>query len=171
MRIHLSEWYVRRRKRNYLRRIIVATFAIYVCVLSISVVSLNAKNVPEPIEAVAEFVIPVADAYVVPNPCGLDTVVCAGEEPETVEEMIVRLANEYGVDPERAKAIAWCESRYNPLATNQNSSAAGIYQWLKGSWEWIGSPGDRLNAEDNIRAFMKWYPKHPSWWSCDALIK
>jgi len=74
---------------------------------------------------------------------------------ETVEQMVVRLANEYGVDPERALAIAWCESRDNPLATNYNKNGSndkGIFQINS-----IHKVPDscRLDAECNIDWTMK----------------
>lgn len=91
---------------------------------------------------------------------------------ETIEQKIVRYANEYGVNPERALAIGKCESSLNPKATNwQGSTASGVFMWTKPTWEYIGSPGDRFNADDNIKAFMEWYPTHSSWWQCDKLTK
>ncbi len=88
--------------------------------------------------------------------------------PNTVEvyNLILKLANEYGVNPETALRIANCESGYKYAAKNPYSSATGVYQWLEGTWENIGSPGYRLDAEDNIRAFMTWYPENKSWWTC-----
>ncbi len=83
-----------------------------------------------------------------------------------VSVLIGQLASKYGVDPVVALRIAKCESGLDPFAKNQDSSATGIYQWTIGTWEYIGSPGDRLNAEDNIRAFMIHYPSSPSWWVC-----
>lgn len=71
-----------------------------------------------------------------------------------------------GVDVEDAIRIAECESSLNPAAKNSQSSALGLYQWLNGTWEYIGSPGDRLNAQDNIEAFLEWYPRYPGWWEC-----
>lgn len=92
--------------------------------------------------------------------------------PETIEAMVRRLATEYGVSPDRAVAIATCESSLDPSARNrQGSSATGLYQWTAPTWEWIGSPGDRLDAEDNARAFMEWYPRYPHWWQCQGLMK
>lgn len=104
------------------------------------------------------------------DPCGLDTVVCPHEEESygtgDVQDLIIKLSLEYGVDTDTALRIAKCESGFDPNAKNPNSTATGIYQWLSTTWQNIGSPGDRLNAEDNIRAFMVWYPKHPGWWVC-----
>lgn len=90
----------------------------------------------------------------------------AYDDGERVESMIVELAGEYGVDQEAALRIARCESSLVWNARNPNSSATGVYQWLEGSWEAIGSPGDRMDPEDNIRAFMEWWPRTPGWWEC-----
>lgn len=99
------------------------------------------------------------------DPCGLDTVVCEGEEV-SIEDKIRSKAREAGIDEDTAVRIAFCESSFNPSAKNPNSSATGIYQWTTGTWNWIGSPGDRLNEDDNINAFMEWFPKYPLWWEC-----
>lgn len=67
---------------------------------------------------------------------------------------------------EQAVRIAKCESKFDAYAVNPNSNASGVYQWLESTWEWIESPGDRLNAQDNIDAFVEWYPRYPGWWEC-----
>lgn len=71
-----------------------------------------------------------------------------------------------GIDPEAAVRIAACESSLNPKAQNATSTAKGLYQFLDSTWEYIGSPGDPLNSDDAIAAFVEWYPKHPEWWVC-----
>lgn len=91
---------------------------------------------------------------------------------ESIEQKIVRYANEYGVDPERAKTIAWCESRYDAKAMNwQGSTASGVFMWTEPTWKYIGSPGDRFNADDNIKAFMEYWPTHKGWWVCTKLTE
>jgi len=88
--------------------------------------------------------------------------------PGEIQAIIQRSARLHGVNPQKALEIAECESGYNPKAKNKNSTAVGTFQWLESTWEWIGSPGDRLNAYDNITAFMVYYPKYPEWWAeCD----
>jgi soluble lytic murein transglycosylase-like protein len=90
----------------------------------------------------------------------------AGQEPkETVKEMIIRLSEEYGVNTDTALRIAWCESRFDPLAKNPNSSASGVFQFLSGTYEYIGGK-DVFDPEENIRLFMEWYPRFPNWWEC-----
>ena len=83
-----------------------------------------------------------------------------------VEETIKTMAAEHGVNEETALRIAWCESRFDPRASNYQSTAKGVYQFLDGTWEWIGASGHQFDAEENIRQFMKFYPKYPQWWEC-----
>ena len=79
------------------------------------------------------------------------------KEP-TVEEMIIEYATLKDVDPDLALRIARCESNFNPKAKNPNSSASGVYQWIKGSFEYYGKlywkddyyQKDRFNPKDNI---------------------
>lgn len=87
--------------------------------------------------------------------------------PNPVEATIRHYADEYGVDVETSLRIATCESQIGKYKHNwEGSSATGVYQWTIGSWEWIGATGDRLDDEENIKQFMIWYPKYPSWWEC-----
>ena len=87
--------------------------------------------------------------------------------PEYIEWKIRSQAAEHSIDPNIAFAIAVCESTLNPYAKNPNSSARGLYQFLEGTWEWIGADGSREDSEEQVRQFMIWYPKNPQWWkSC-----
>lgn len=57
--------------------------------------------------------------------------------PESVsspEDTVALYAVFYGVDIDLAKRIAFCESRFNPLARNPSSTASGLFQWLDGSF-------------------------------------
>lgn len=85
---------------------------------------------------------------------------------DEIQDLIVSYANMSDVNPQTALQIANCESGFRWDVKNPNSSALGIYQWTSDTWEAIGSPGDRLDPEDNIRAFMEYYPQYPSWWVC-----
>jgi hypothetical protein len=79
---------------------------------------------------------------------------------ETIPEMITRYAIENNVDPATALHIAQCESNFNPLAKNKNSSATGVFQWIIGSWKyysniyWQDTTDYRLNSEKNIELAM-----------------
>ncbi len=78
--------------------------------------------------------------------------------------MIAQKSYEAGINPISALKIAFCESRYDPLAENNSSTAKGLFQVLDGTWKHC--EGDPFNPDDNINCFIKLYPQHPSWWKC-----
>ena len=91
------------------------------------------------------------------------------EKMTDIEYLIRTKAREAGVNEETALRIAKCESGLNPEASNSKSTATGLYQFLQGSWKWIGAEEaglERANPEHSLQMFLKWYPKHPSWWEC-----
>lgn len=99
----------------------------------------------------------------------LEVVGKTDEVEVNIEQLILNKARETSVSPETALRIAKCESSLNPLAKNPNSTATGLYQFLDGTWEWIGAEAeglDRTNPEHSIDMFLKWYPKNPQWWLC-----
>jgi len=69
------------------------------------------------------------------------------------------------INVNKALAVAWCESRFDPNASNGHSTAKGVYQFLRGTWANY-CEGDVFDYKSNIDCFMKIYPKHPSWWEC-----
>lgn len=83
-----------------------------------------------------------------------------------VIQEIKKQADIFGVDEETALRIAFCESRYNPYATNDHSTATGVYQFISPTWDFIGATASRTDYVENIRQFMIWYPRFPSWWEC-----
>ena len=100
--------------------------------------------------------------------CGLTDVVCEGEAGSSapqvwfdvypVQAEILRqtkAANWNEAQQKIALDIAYCESGFNPLAKNNGSTATGTFQFLSGTWQHIGSPGDRLDYVDNIAAFVE----------------
>jgi soluble lytic murein transglycosylase-like protein len=84
--------------------------------------------------------------------------------PEYIEWKIKTLAAKSNIDPDVAFAIAICESTLNPYAKNPNSTAKGLFQFLDGTWSWIGANGSPYDVDEQIRQFMIWYPKDPQWW-------
>lgn len=40
------------------------------------------------------------------------------------------------VSPDEAIEVITCESNFKPTARNPNSTAGGIFQYLKGTWRW-----------------------------------
>lgn len=78
-----------------------------------------------------------------------------------LDELFTRYSNEYSIDKELMKRIAYCESRLNPAAAT--SPYAGLYQFSESLWiqtrTLMGQNSDpnlRFNAEEAIRtaAFM-----------------
>lgn len=151
-------WRANRRKRrssprDFLPLLVLASIIAWTG-FGASNLPLEAKTSPgEPQEATVSVIEPLPAPYVVnlsPSP--------------TLEERIQTLARAHGVEPQTALNIARCESSLDPSAQNPSSSARGLYQFTDQTWVYIGSPGDRLVAEDSILAFLKWYPLHPEWW-------
>jgi len=84
-----------------------------------------------------------------------------------IKNEIIKQAKIYGVDVNIALRIARCESKFNSTARNPRSSAVGVYQFLVGTWEWIGATGDRGDYKENIQQFMLWYSRgYEHWWEC-----
>ena len=105
------------------------------------------------------------------DPCVYSDVVCS---PETraeqrrydIQEMIKEAARKYGVDEELALRVADCESGFDEFASNDHSTAKGLYQFLDSTWADIKAQGHQYDAEENIKNFMIWYQVHPEWWEC-----
>ena len=73
----------------------------------------------------------------------------------SLEYLIFQFTTAYNVDFDLAKAIIECESNFDPLAKNKNSSARGLYQIIKGTWEMTKKKmgivhADIHDAHDNI---------------------
>jgi len=54
--------------------------------------------------------------------------------PAEIEAIIRAAAAKYGVDPETLLRVAYCESRYDPLAYNGVLGASGLFQIIPGTW-------------------------------------
>lgn len=54
--------------------------------------------------------------------------------PPAILDAIQTAARESGIDPHLLAAIAWRESRFDPEARNQQSSAKGLLQFTSGTW-------------------------------------
>ena len=81
----------------------------------------------------------------------------------SISEKIIEYAKEYGADESLALNVACAESCarnkegiifFNPKAKNPNSTASGIFQFIKGTWESM-CEGDVFNENDNIRCGVK----------------
>jgi soluble lytic murein transglycosylase-like protein len=51
-----------------------------------------------------------------------------------IASIIRDAAAKYGVDPEQLLRVAYCESRYDPLAYNGILGASGLFQIIPGTW-------------------------------------
>ena len=79
---------------------------------------------------------------------------------------IEKQALAYNVDVETALRIADCESDFNYKAENGVSTAKGVYQFLDGTWDWIGAEGHQFDYKENIKQFMLLYPDNKGYWEC-----
>jgi len=80
-----------------------------------------------------------------------------------ISEKIFIYSKEYDVDVLLALNVACAESCtrtekgdifFNPKAKNPNSTASGVYQFIKGTWQSM-CEGDALNEDDNIKCGVK----------------
>jgi hypothetical protein len=69
-----------------------------------------------------------------------------------IAQTIKQRAQERGVDPELALAIAQAESRLRPQIKNPKSSAHGLFQIVDDTWkQYGGDPKKRKDVNENIR--------------------
>jgi hypothetical protein len=116
---------------------------------------------------------PAADiAEPTPPPATAAPVVPTSE----IEAIIVaRFTGHPYVTPQQALNIAWCESRHDPQAKNRRSTASGLWQFLKGTWEWeaaqFGFPTDPVHRFDpvmstDLAALVMERDRGPRQWLC-----
>ncbi len=75
------------------------------------------------------------------------------EVPPAVLDAIQSAAREFGVDPHLLAAIAWRESRFDPNARSQQSSAKGLLQFTTGTWlQMVRDYGSRHDVADYAAA-------------------
>lgn len=77
------------------------------------------------------------------------------EDIATVRGYIQEYAAEFGVDPNLLDRIARCESGYRSNARNRNSTASGVFQFIRGTWNTTieGQAGmSPFDARANVRA-------------------
>jgi len=94
---------------------------------------------------------------------------------EIVKEEIIKQSKEYGNDIQFMLDLAECESGFNSLAKNPNSTALGVYQWLIKSWEGTDSFKDfkiaRTDYKINIEETMIAIKKGEAWRWKECLTK
>jgi hypothetical protein len=69
----------------------------------------------------------------------------------------------FGDKADQAKAVAKCESGFQPTAKSKISSASGLFQIIKGTWKGYKCDGDPFNPVDNTRCAKKIYDNNRSW--------
>ncbi len=74
---------------------------------------------------------------------------------EVIKQEIVRQAEIYDVDPDKALKLAECESQFNNLAKNPNSTALGVYQYLIKTWEETQSFKKHRKARTDYKANIR----------------
>lgn len=74
---------------------------------------------------------------------------------------------------DQAMRVLACESRGNPQAKNRTSTASGLFQFIRSTWDWVrtetnvGLPhrqGGPFNPWANIRN-AAWLSRRGSWWA------
>jgi len=89
-------------------------------------------NVQKIDEAMAEFDRRFEEKYGVKE---VGAKVVEETKENTVLNDIWEASNEYGVDYELMKKIAFCESSYNPKAQSTISTAGGTFQFINATWK------------------------------------
>lgn len=70
-------------------------------------------------------------------------IIINASSPEQLEviDSIIEIADELSLAPDmtiNALKVAWCESRYDPVVKNPDSTAKGVFQFIDGTWEGYG---------------------------------
>jgi len=92
--------------------------------------------------------------------------------PADIESVIRAAAAAWGADANQLLRVAWCESRYNPLAYNARSGASGLFQFIPTTWAansvragYAGASAFDPVANANVAAYM--FGSGQAWqWAC-----
>lgn len=85
-----------------------------------------------------------------------------------VRACITRAAIHRGQPVGYMKVVAYCESRFNPLAYNQSSGAGGLFQFLASTWRTVPQRRhSRFSAKwAALAAAWMWQHGRRGEWSC-----
>jgi soluble lytic murein transglycosylase-like protein len=95
----------------------------------------------------------------------------AAKSPAGVKSLIHCAAPRLGVSTDHAMYIAWRESRYRPREHNRSSTACGVYQFVRGTWNEVVrsylyghalGPVDCENGRMNVFLALR-YVSHNGW--------
>jgi uncharacterized protein YraI len=103
--------------------------------------------------------------YLTTDPGPVDDGVYTGDE---IVQIIYSAADTYGQSRSAMLAVAQCESLLDPYATNAWSGAAGLFQFLPGTWATTPWAGDNIYdpvANANAAAWM-WSVGRRGEWVC-----
>jgi uncharacterized protein YraI len=103
--------------------------------------------------------------YLTTDPAPADDGVYTGDE---IVQIIYAAADTYGQSRSAMLAVAQCESLLDPYATNAWSGAAGLFQFLPGTWATTPWAGDNIYdpvANANAAAWM-WSVGRRGEWVC-----
>jgi soluble lytic murein transglycosylase-like protein len=84
---------------------------------------------------------------------------------EEVQALIVQYSQQYGIDSAAPMCIARLESGFNQYSKNRSSSAAGVFQYLSGTWRSTDegrAGGSVYDAELNVKAAIKYMASRKS---------
>lgn len=92
--------------------------------------------------------------------------------PAEIEAIIRAAAAAWGADASQLLRVAYCESRYNPLAYNTRSGASGLFQFMPRTWAansvragYSGASVFDPVASANVAAYM--FRNGQAWqWAC-----
>lgn len=92
-------------------------------------------------------------------------------EQEQMKGIIRYWSSVYSIDEKMMIFLAEIESNLNPRAKNPNSTATGLFQFLKGTWD-AHCEGERTNPNDNAKCAMELYKEHKlAPWCADIYTK
>ena len=90
--------------------------------------------------------------------------------PAEIADIIRAAAAKYGADPDTLLRVAYCESRYDPLAYNSILGASGLFQIIPGTWRinsaaagYAGASVWDPVANANVAAWMFGQGKSGQW--------
>ena len=91
------------------------------------------------------------------------TLSCApsGAQSAEVAYALDHAASEHHVSVECLKRIAWRESRFLPWVTNRTSGAAGLMQFMPGTWRWMSGQAGYGGASP----YSAWASAHVAAWA------
>lgn len=90
-------------------------------------------------------------------------------DPAIIKKYLTEAARKYNLNPDQLIAQANAESSLNPMATNPNSTAAGMGQFTEGTWkDWgTSNPNDRFNPKLAAEAMAKYNRANIDKWGGD----